>query len=195
MNTRLVLGIFFPLALIICLVILSTANIGFSVSKEDVQSIQFNTLFFGKDAPKNTISLQTITIINDFFLSKKYELPKLVVCLSDKDGVKEATNLQVKYNEGSYTRGSDVPIFDEIFFDYNFYSKQSVELPANSKKQVKVLVEPKYLYNYENEIGLYNEYDELLLIESKDTNRYSYNSCRNLDSKEIDSATHISIAK
>lgn len=195
MNIKLALGIFLPLALILFLVILSTANIGFSIEKQDVDFIQFNSLFVNNNAPRNNIPLQTITITNDFFLPKRYELPRLIVCLNDKEGIKEIQNMQVKYNEGSYTIGSDVPIFDEIFFDYNSYSKQSIELPAESKKQVKILVEPKYLYNYEQEIGLYNEYDELLLIESKDTNRYSYNSCRNLESKEIDLATHISIAK
>ena len=195
MNIKLALGIFLPLALILFLVILSTANIGFSIEKQNVNSVQFNSLFVNNNAPRNNIPLQTIIITNDFFLLKRYELPKLIVCLNDKDGIKEIQNIQVKYNEGSYTRGADVPIFDEIFFDYNSYSKQSIELPTESKKQIKILVEPKYLYNYEQEIGSYNEYDELLLIESKDTNRYSYNSCRNLVSKEIDSATHISIVK
>ncbi|MDP7196481.1 MAG: hypothetical protein QF864_09855 [SAR202 cluster bacterium] len=195
MNIKLTLGIFLPLALILFLVILSTANIGFSLEKQDITSVQFSSLFVDKNSPKNNIPIQTITITNDFFLSKRYELPKLIVCLNDKGGIKEIQNIQVKYNEGSYARGSNAPIFDEIFFDYNYNSKQSIELPAESKKQVKILVEPKYLYNYDTEIDSYKEYDELLLIESKDTSIYSYNSCRNLESKEMDSATHILIAK
>ena len=177
------------------LVILSTANIGFSLEKQDINSVQFSSLFVDKNSPKNNIPIQTITITNDFFLPKRYELPRPIVCLNDKEGIKEIQNIQVKYNEGSYTRGSNVPIFDEIFFDYNYYSKQSIELPAESKKQVKILVEPKYLYNYDTEIDSYREYDELLLIESKDSSRYSYNSCQSLESKEMDSATHIIIAK
>jgi hypothetical protein len=192
-NIKLVLGIFLPLALILFLVILSTANIGFSLEKRDVDSVQFSSLFADKSFQKNNIPIQTITITNDFFLPKRYELPKLIFCLNDKEGIKQIQNIQVKYNEGSYTTGSDVPISDEIFFDYN--SKQSIELPAESKKQVKILVEPKYLYNYDSEIDSYKEYDELLIIESKEVNRYSYNSCRNLESKKIDSATHILIAK
>ena len=195
MNIKLALGIFLPLALILFLVILSTANIGFSLEKQDVDSVQFSSLFVDKGSPKNNIPIQTITITNDFFLPKRYELPRLIVCLNDKEGIKQIQNIQVKYNEGSYSRGSDVPIFDEIFFDYNYYSKQSIELPAESKKQVKILVEPKYLYNYDTEIDSYKEYDELLLIESKDLNRYSYNSCQRLESKEMDSATHILISK
>jgi len=195
MNIKLALGILLPLALIVFLVILSTANIGFSLEKQDVDSVQFSSLFVDKNSPKNNIPIQTITITNDFFLSKRYELPKMIVCLNDKEGIKEIQNIQVKYNEGSYTRGSDVPIFDELFFDYNYYSKQSIELPTESKKQVKILIEPKYLYNYDTEIDSYREYDELLLIESKDTNRYSYNSCQSLESKEMYSTTHILIAK
>lgn len=195
MNIKLALGIFLPLALILFLVILSTANIRFSIEKQEVNSIKFNSLFVNNTAPRNNIPIQTITITNGFFLPKRYELPGLIVCLNDKKGIKEIQNLQVKYSEISYIRGSEIPIFDEIFFDYDFYSKQSIELPAESKKQVKILIEPKYLYNYGQEINSYNEYDELLLIESKDTNRYFYNSCRNLESKEMNSATHISIAK
>ena len=78
MNIKLTLGILLPLMLIVGLVILSTANIGFSLNKENTPSVEFNSLFIGKDSQKNTILLQTITITNDFFLSKKYELPKLL---------------------------------------------------------------------------------------------------------------------
>lgn len=195
MNIKLALGIFLPLVLIIFLVILSSANISFSIDLQTTDSVQFNSLFIGKNTPRNNILIQTVTVSNDFFMSKRYELPRLIVCLNDKEGIKERQNLQVKYNEGTYSRGSEVPIFDEIFFDYRSYSRQSIELPAESKKQVKIFVEPKYLHDYEQEINSYDEYEELLLIESKENTRYSYNSCRNLESKELASAIHILIAK
>jgi len=196
MNIKLAVGILLPLALILFLVILSISNIGFSLEKQNVDSVQFSSLFVDKNSPKNNnIPIQTITITNDFFLPKRYELPRLIVCLNDKEGIKPIQNIRVKYREGFYSRGSDVPIFDEIFFDYNYRPKQSIELPAESKKQIKILVEPKYLYNYGAGIESYKEYDELLLIESKDSSRYSYKSCQNLESEDIDSATHIPILK
>ncbi len=195
MNIKLALGIILPLALILSLVILSTANIGFSVEKKDAEYVRFSPLFVDKNSPTNNIPIETITITNDFFLPKRYELPRLQVCLNDKEGVKEIQNMQVRYNEGFYTRGSDVPIFDELIFGYDYHSRQSIELPAESKKQIKILVEPEYLYSYDTDIESYKAYDELLLIESQDTDRYSYNSCQNLDSKEIESAIHIPIIK
>ena len=198
MSVKLVLGIFLPVILIVALVILSSANIGFSVKKETVQSVQFNDLFVDVISPKDVVLIQTITITNDFFLPKKYELPRISVCLNDKEGAKEATNLRVRYNEGSYTRGFDAPVFDEIFFDYNMYSKQSVNLPANSKKQVKVLVGPQNVYSSSDDAQSskeqYKPYDELLLIQQKDTtNYYDYSNCGNFGSEELDNAIHVPI--
>lgn len=189
MKLKLLLGIFLPLVLIIVLVILSTARMGFSVATEMVKSIQFNDLFVVHNSPANARLLQTITITNDFFLPRKYELPELIVCLSDTEGIKGPTSLQVKYAEGSYSRGSNAPFFDEIFLDYNSYYRQSIELPAKSKKQVKVLVEPQYLYA---EIQSFKEYDELLLIHSKSNKNY-YGSCSDLAGEELSTAIHIPI--
>jgi len=194
MNLKIILGIFLPLSLILFLVILSTANIGFSLEKQDVASVKFSSLFVNKANSKN-IPIRTITITNDFFLPRKYELPKLRVCLNDKEGIKSPIDVVVKYQEGTYSRESNLPLFDEIFFGYGRHSRQSIELPAGSKKQVKILVEPKIIYNYGTKINSFKYYDELLLIESEDNSGYSYTSCRKLDRKEIDSAAHIRIIK
>lgn len=195
MNIKIALGIFLPLVLIILLVVLSSVNVGFSIDKETVQSIQFDSLFTVQIGAKSNIPIQTITLNNNFFMPKRYELTKIIVCLNDKEGLKNRENLNVKYSEGTYSRSSDVPIFDEVFFDYSYYGRQSIELPGSSKKQVKILVEPKQLYRYEETINSYRDFDEILLIESKDNKLYRYNSCSNLETKELDSAIHIQIMK
>jgi len=195
MNLKLILGIFLPAILILLLVILSTANIGFSLEKKTVESIQFNSMFIDQNTTLTNIPVETITIINNFFLSKKYELPTLFACLHDKEAIKEIKTIQVKYNEGSYMSGSDIPIFDEIFFDYNYYSRSTINLPAESKKEVKILIQPTILYSYNSEIDSYKEYDEILLIESNKDNGYYYDYCRSLQSEDLNSAAHILISK
>ena len=190
MNFKLIFGIFIPLVVIISLVFLSGIDIGFSIEKETEKFVQFNSLFTNQYGAKNSIPVQTITITNDFFMSKRFELPKLTVCLSDKEGLKQRQNLQVKYSEGKYSKGSDVPIFSDLVYGYSSYSSaQGVDIPANGKKQVKILVEPLYIGNAYS----YADYDELLLIQPKGNKPYSYSSCYNLDSKELDNAIHINI--
>lgn len=220
MDRKLLLGVFLPFFIIFVLVLLSTSDIGFSIEKETEKSVNFNSLFVSRKSiyfdndghvmvtlisdtdlsqnykptqEKGIIILQTIIITNDFFLPKRFELPKTIVCLNDKEGLKARENLQVNYSEGTYSKGSDVPIFDEIFFDAYTYSGKSIELLPYSKKQVKILVEPKYLYNYDRDINTYKEYDELLLIELEGSQIYFYNICGNLKEEDLAEAAHIDI--
>jgi hypothetical protein len=192
MNLKLVLGVFIPALVIIILIGLSSADIEFSVEKETINSVELGPLISTQYHPKSQVPIQTITVSNDFFMPRKFELPKLVACLNDKEGAKQMQDLQVKYNEGTYSRGSDIPFFDDIFYDYRYDSRRSIELSANSKKQVKVFVVPKYSYNYQD-ISSYKEYDEILLIQLKDRRRYYYNICSGLESKELENAIHINI--
>lgn len=203
MNIKLIFGIVIPSFIIIVLVVLSRIDIGVSINKETVESVQFNSLFTNQSQTRNNIPIQTITLNNNFFLSKKFELPKLIVCLNDKEGLKQRENLQVRYSEGRYSIDSDIPIFQDLIYDDHSYysSKQTVEVPANSKKQVKILVEPKYIYDYgsgneyaKNVIESNKLYDELLLIQKKNNGRYYY-SCNDLSSKELDSAIRIALIK
>jgi hypothetical protein len=193
MDRRLLFGVVLPLLFIFVLVLLGNASIGFSVERETEKSVQFDSLFVSQSHLKSNVPIQTVTLNNDFFMPRKFELPRLVICLNDKEGNKAKENIRVKYSEGTYTKGSDVPIFDEIFFDYYSYSRHSIELLPYSKKQVQISVEPKSLYDYDKAINTYKVYDELLLIELKDGPRYLYNVCGDLGTEELDSAVHITI--
>lgn len=189
MNLRYSLGIILPLVLILVLVVLSASETGYIVEIETVESLKFDDLYTDYRTNDNIV-IQTITITNDYFLPRVYGLPRISVCLNDKDGKELSRYMFAKFNEGSYSE-SDVPIFNEEFGDFRPYSKHSVELPAHSKKQVKIAVEAEYLYNYNRTAKTYREFDELLLVEY--SGGTSYIACVNLDDEEIESAVHISI--
>ena len=194
MNIKLALGIILPLLLIVFLVILSAAGIGFSTVAQTVDSVSFDSLFIDKGAPRTGVPIQTITVTNDFFLAKRYVLPMMAVCLGDKAGLKQRENMNVRYSEGTYSRGSSTPFFDDVFFSYRPGAKQTIELPANSKKQIRILVDPRILYNVD-QARLYAGHDELLLVEQKESTKYRYVACQNLQSEQIESAVRISVLK
>ena len=201
MSIKLILGIFVPLVVVISLIVVSSLNIGFSMEIKTAESISYNTLFLQQNHVKDSVALRDITITNDYFLAKRIKLPSLVVCLNDKEGIKPKENLQARYNEGISYPSSENRIFEASMMNsissdyYGYYgmSVKTIEIPAHNKKQVKALVEPKILYDYNynyQDLNSYREYDELLLIETKDSD-YIY--CENLESKELDSAVHIPI--
>lgn len=199
MNLKLLLGIFVPLIVAVALVILSSANIGFSIEKETEKSLEYNKLFTSQ-SQAGEVKIQTITIKNDYFLPKKNELPKIMVCLYDKEGKVKSQNLYVRYNEGKASEIPEAPIIQELglaksSYGYGSYTvSRAVEVPANSQKQVNLMVQPKYSYNrYPNQNYGDYEYDELLILEPNDNyDRYSY-SCANLDDKDLDDAVRINI--
>ncbi|MBI2652793.1 hypothetical protein HYX00_04980 [Candidatus Woesearchaeota archaeon] len=165
--------------------------------KETEKSVKFNSLVTIDNQPRSNIPVQTITLKNDFFIPKRFDLPKMIACLNDKESVKRRENLNVRYSEGRYSSGSDIPLFSDLYYDSYSYSAQNVEIPANGKKQVKILLEPKYVYNYNNQnqnlFDSYKDFDEVLLIQSKNKGRYSYTYCDTLDDAELEDATHIAI--
>lgn len=201
MNLKLLLGIFIPLIVIVVLVVLSSTDIGFSIEKENEKNLQYNILFTTQ-SQAGDVKIQTIKVKNDYFLPKKIELPKLMVCLYDKDGKAKSQNLYVRYNEGKASEIPETTLAEELlsarsYYGYNYYATaRAIEVPAHSQKEVKVMVQPKYSYNYDYYNKAYTdyEYDELLIIEPKDKNDYySSNSCANLDDKDLDEAIHIGI--
>ena len=156
MNLKLYLGIVLPLLVIVILAALSNSEIGFSVEKETKESLAFNSLFLGSSAPRDTVLVQTITINNDFFMPRRFALTQLVACLNDKEGIKKSESMQIRYGNAD----SKNPGFDGISGYYS--TGQSIELSANSEKQVKVLIDSKYVTDVT--APLYMAYDEILLI-------------------------------
>jgi len=140
MELKIILGVFLPIAIISLLVSLSVANIGLSVQKAVVSSVSKNQLFVSQDSQRTGIQIMTMTLSNDFFMPSKYELPRLIACLNDRENLKAGQQLQLRYSEGIDER--NVPVYGDLFLDYNAVSRQGVELSSNSKKDVKILLDP-----------------------------------------------------
>jgi len=194
MKAKLILGILIPLIIVLVLSILSTTNKGFSISSETKPEVMFNSLFLNQTytySEKDNIQIQTLTLNNNFFMPRRFELPRMLACLNDNENVKEKKSLQLRNSEGSYPKD---PITDEILFSYSD-SRESVEVAANSQKRVKVLVEPLYIENFDKNIASYKDYDELLLVESKEKRRDYYTPCLSLTDEELINAIHINILK
>ncbi|MBI2652794.1 hypothetical protein HYX00_04985 [Candidatus Woesearchaeota archaeon] len=206
MNLKLILGIVMPLVVIISLIVLSSSNAGFYIEKETEKSLSYNSVFTSQNQA-GEVKIQTITLKNDYFLPKKIEMPKIIVCLYDAQGKIKSQNLYVRYNEGKTSEIPKSSVFGELqsisrAYDYGYYTAtRIVDIPAHSKKELKLMVQPKNIYNnydYNNK-NSEAEFDEVLIIEPKeDKDNYysyynSYDSCANLHDKDIDSAIHIKI--
>jgi len=206
MNLKILLGVIVPLIAITILVVLSNINTGFSIQKENEKEIDYSKLFTSQNQA-GEIKLQTISIKNDYFLPKKIELPTIAACLYDKENKTRGQNLYVRYNEGKSSDIPETPIAGGLlqtrnsYYGYGYYTAtRTVDVPANSQKEVKLMVQPKYVYNnYDaaNNNADY-EYDEILIIEPKEDknnyNYYSYDSCANLQEKDVDDAVKIPIS-
>lgn len=204
MDLKLIFGIFIPLVIVVSLIVISSLNIGFSIETKTVQSLKFDSLFAQQNQAKDSVTIRNITITNDYFLSKRIKLPSLMICLNDKEGIKPRQNLQVRYNEGISYPSSENRMFEAAAMEksissdyYGYYgtSTKAIEISAHNKKQVKVLIDPQILYNYNynyQDMNNYKDYDELLLIEKKSD---SYTQCQNLESRELDNAVHIQITE
>ncbi|MBS1266679.1 MAG: hypothetical protein MAG795_00647 [Candidatus Woesearchaeota archaeon] len=207
MKLKLALGIGLPTVLIVILVVLSTSNIGFTMNSETIESIPASSVYAwdnkkinivsdkkGINNRNNITSIQTINLENNFWLPRRYELPIFRLCLNDKDGVKKRETLQPKYQVGIFTQESINPIYGDIQYDFRS-SGQSIEARKSTKKQIRIILQPKSFYNSDQELDPdTRNYDEIILIEAKDQSRYVYNFCKNLKAEEIGSAIHIPIA-
>jgi len=191
MKKKVIFGIILPLSIIVLLIIISTSNIGYSIYKESARNIEIKEILVDHRSKVEKIPLQTITITNDLFLPRKYELPTMIACLYDKQGIKKTEEIEVFYNKRTNDIDSDFPIFDEIFFMPQRDSKQNKEVSAFSKTQIRLMIQKKYIVLYHDSIDSYMEYDELLLIEYDDTSRYK--RCERIDNEDIESAIRIPI--
>lgn len=194
MKIKLLAGIILPLLIMISLIFLSNSNIGFSVKKETVKSINFDDLF-SENKKSGGVFIQTINVSNGFFLPRKLVLPNLLACAIDDENSIKRAEFDVRYSEGAYS-SKDGFIFDEIFFDLD--DERSIDIPSNSQKQVKIFIKPKYLYNYEydNNVNNYLMYDQLFLIETNANDNlfsYNYNACDNVGSRKLEKSISIKI--
>lgn len=199
MKLKIILGIIIPVIIIIVLAILGSLDIGFKAEYDYEKQLTLNDLF-SDGSLRQHIKVGEIKITNDYFMSKRYNLPRLHACLVDKEAGKQiADAANVFYSEGDYTYNNDI-----IYPDYYGRSgvPQSVEISSNGNKTVYVYLQPTINVNYyENEedkltpmqrlTQQYGDYDEIVLIE-QEKNYQNYN-CYNFDQSQIEKGIHISL--
>jgi hypothetical protein len=166
MNRIHVVGFFFPLAVVIALVILSMNQAGLSVETKTVDSVGLS----GSQG-RQTHLLQVITVTNDYFLPRRYELPRLTACLYDKDGLNRIQTINLRYTDGEVADGR---------YPYVNLPAKTIEIPAYSSKKASLFIDT---YFYSDISG----YDEILLIETGE----AYIDCYILDNNRLENSTRI----
>ena len=192
MNLKLVIGIFLPLVLIIALVVMSSVNTGLSIEKDTPKEIAFEDIF-SKTSSLDEATIQTLTIQNDYFLSKRVDLPQVMVCLYDKENKIKSPNLYATYNEGNPSNIPDNPITGIMADSYGdgsngYTTKRNLDISAHSSQQVKLIILQVYY------ISPSKEFDDILIVET-DEDSYAYDACTRLSEDELQKADRITIIK
>ncbi len=204
MKLKIILGIIIPVIIILVLAILGSLDIGFKAEHVYDKQLTLSDMF-SEGNLRQHIKIGEIRITNDYFMSKRYNLPRLKACLVDKEAGKQIIDAaNVFYSEGDYTYNNDI-----IYPDYYGRSgvPQSVQIESNGNKTVYVYLQPTinvnyYDYNNPNDpkststvqqrlLQQYGEYDEIVLIE-QEKNYQNYN-CYNFDQSQIQKSVHISL--
>lgn len=176
MNLKILIGIILPAILVIIIASLGSLNTGFSVTESFVTEIESNV--FIKDGVKLPIKIGQITIINDYFLSKRYQSPRLVACFIDEDDVKQAAEAgSLEYTEG------------DIDYNYELYpyvsDMISTQIKAKETKMIKLFLRP--FENYDK------DYDKIVIIKLENQGYRYYDLCSNLGQNTIQAAPSIMI--
>ncbi|MFH1072782.1 MAG: hypothetical protein V1743_05110 [Nanoarchaeota archaeon] len=198
MNRKVLFGIFLPLAVIIAVIVMNSRG-AVRVEKEAVASVPENSLF--KGSTSSIITLQTITMENNHYLVKSVELPPIVACLNDKEGVEPRRNLNVWYSEQGLD--ADKSLYDDFYTSSS--KRQLFEVAAYGRKEVKILAQRTY-YDYParqmNGSVQSSPFDEVLLFELKRGESSSqkiytrlYNFCQSTDMSDVANVYHIEIVK
>jgi len=189
-KIKLFIGIFIPLIIVIFLAVLSMSDIGYHVEKETKVSVNYGEVIQNTSSSRKVL-IQTISLNNDFFLPRKFELPGIVACLNDKDNIRARESLVVEYSEGEYLQGRG--LLEEVFLPYTSTQKKTIDIKSNTKKQVKVYVTSKYVYG--SRINSYQDFDEILLVEVKGDSNFLriYSYCQRLTADDLVDAVHISL--
>lgn len=179
MNKRLLFGILIPLVLAIVLVILSISGVGLSVSETTTPTLD-KSLFLENSSGNGYTLVQTISVNNNFFLGRKFEIPYYRACLMDTEGVIGPRSASLKYSRGTRHRTPNVPILDEVLMDFDRYTSRIIDLGPHEEKTVQIKINGKYSYyeKYEERQRELTHYDKVFLYADQ-SNSYRY--CDSLD--------------
>jgi hypothetical protein len=191
MKWKIIIGIVIPAMLVVFIAILGSLNIGFKVAENFSNELSLQELFKDNQL-RQAIRIADITLVNEYFLSKRYNLPPRIACLIDNDKVKGPLDAgTLEYSEGDLSPNEDL----NPFGSYN-YGERSVQVKSGEAKVVSLFIRPSYVFgrgSYEELVENYADYDELIIAERVSKSRYDYYSCSSLNQAALDDAIHIRI--
>lgn len=177
MNLKLLFGVLLPLFIIILLVILETTFIGLKIEKKFVPSVDFYKLFTNQT--EEHILIQTITIKNKLFLTKRYTPPKLLICVNE-EGTQIAEELEVVYKLDNST------------------ISPFIEIPPNTEEELEMYIIPLNVSDYEYSVFSYEDFDEIVILEKEDKKikkRPAYYPCFDFNSLNLTKIITIPLIK
>lgn len=200
MKYKIIFGIIIPLLLATTLIVLTSLNVGFGIEKNFIEKINLQDIFTDDYQIKNSIKIADIIIQNDYFLSRRYELPRLGICLDDKEGNSQRINAgNLQYGEGDYDYERGDFLYQTTYKSYPYYyggynEARNIQINANEKKSIRIFLQPAYNFMYRNYTQLleqYGNYDALLVVELGD--KYDYYNCADIDQSTLNKAIAIQI--
>ncbi len=186
MNKKIIFGVFLPLIIIIFLITLNILNVGLTITQENPKYIFLSSLFNEEDEPTKSTILQTYLLDNDFFLSRKYKLPNVNICLVDNEKVRSMIDFEVIYKKGFFEEK------DLKYVSYLDISNRWINLPSNSQTAFVIMINTLKKYSTSKH-NSYEEFDELIIVEFKDD--LYHITCSELTDEMIENAVHIPIKK
>ncbi len=208
MKGKIIFGIIIPALIVVTLAVLGSLG-ELKIDRKFVSQLTFQDILRDQSIAES-IKIGDLFLENNYFLSKRADLPRLGACLIDKEG-DEGGNMQrvdvgqIQYNEGEYTPSESgvqrvlEPYPQGYYGDYYGGGARSVELQPGQKKKITIFLLPSYNFKYSNYGGnmnlselnkRYGGYDEVLVFESN--GQYS---CFNVPQETLEKGERIVLVK
>lgn len=184
MSWRLVVSSITFLAIVV--LILLGSSWGLDVTEETIASLRITDIFldqsvsvaFGNENKR--VVLQTVTISNDFFVPKVYELPIFLVCAYDGVSTWEARGTRYIGDIKPGVYNSD--IFSEFILVGGHFRVESVDIGSFEDKKVMLSIDQIHFGSLKiNEVAV----QEIILYKFDSSESIRYPRCENAESKAI----------
>lgn len=201
---KVVFGIVIPALIVVALAVLGSLG-EVEIDKKFVSQLTFQDILRDRGVAES-IKIGDLSLENNYFLSKRADLPRLSACLIDKEGGMQRVDVgQIQYNEGEYTFDESgveqvlEPYPKSYYGDYYGGGAMSVELQPGQEKKISIFLLPSYNFRYSNYGGVmnlselnkrYGGYDEILVFEND-----GKHSCFNVPQETLEEGKRIMLVK
>ncbi len=204
MMWKVIFGIVIPALVVVALAVLGSLG-EVEINRKFVSQLTFQDILRDQGVAES-IKIGDLSLENNYFLSKRVDLPRLGTCLIDKEGSLQRVDVgQIQYNEGEYTFDESgvqqvlEPYPKSYYGDYYGSGARSIELQPGQEKKISIFLLPSYNFKYSDYGGYmnlselnkrYGGYDEILVFESN--GQYS---CFNVPQETLDEGKRIVLVK